>query len=107
MMNKPDSTPAVASKTWRALIDAATDFAALEPWKLIGDVTTVGLIDPATNATRIGQVLGNAGEVFAAVFYRRVGIRWILDLLGTDLDPHDPSLIDGMDCLKVEFVPKH
>jgi hypothetical protein len=51
-------------------------------------------------------VLGNAGEVFAAVIYRRAGVRWILAMFGDSPDPEDLNHIDGMDCVKVEFVPK-
>jgi len=46
------------------------------------------------------------GEVFAAVFYRRAGLRWILAMLGDTPDPEDANNLDGMGCLKVEFVPK-
>jgi len=98
--------PPVAPETWRALLAAAADFAALEPWKFACDSDVVGLIDPVTGETRIGHVLGNAGEVFAAVFYRRVGLRWILVMLGESPNPEDLNHVDGMDCLKVEFVPK-
>jgi hypothetical protein len=52
-------------------------------------------------------VLGNAEEVFAAVFYRRAaGLRWILQMLNDAPDPEDLNSADGIDCLKLEFVPK-
>lgn len=98
--------PSVASETWRALFAAAADFAALKPWEFACDSNPVGLIDPVTGGKNIGHVLGNAGEVFAAVFYRRAGLRWILTMLNDSPDPEDLNHIDGMDCLKVEFVPK-
>lgn len=88
------------------LLAAAADFAALEPWEFACDSDPVGLTDPTTGETRIGHVLGNAGEVFAAVFYRRAGLRWILAMFGDSPDPEDLNHIDGMDCLKVELVPK-
>jgi hypothetical protein len=99
--------PPVAPETWRALLAAATDFAALEPWENMYDSDVVGLIDPATGETRIATVLGNAGEVFGAVFYRRAaGLRWILQMLNDTPDLEDFNTADGMDCLKLEFVPK-
>lgn len=106
-MPKLPPPPPVAPETWSALLAAAADFAALEPWKFTYDSDAIGLIDTATNETRIATVLGNAGEVFAAVFYRRAaGLRWILQMLGDTPDPEDLNNADGMDCLKLEFVPK-
>lgn len=98
--------PPVAPESWRALLAAAVDLAALEPWEFAYDSDPVGLVDPVTGETHIGHVLGNAGEVFAAVFYRRVGLRWILAMLGDAPDPEDLNHADGMDCLKLGFVPK-
>jgi hypothetical protein len=98
--------PPVSPETWRALLAAAADFAALRPWEFAYDRDAVGLIDPVTGEPRIGTVLGNAGEVFAAVFYRRAGLNWILALLGDSPDPADLNMVEGMDALKVEFVPK-
>ena len=106
-MPKLAPPPPVAPETWRALLAAATDFAALEPWEYAYDSDVVGLIDPATGETRIATVLGNAGEVFAAVFYRRpAGLRWILQMLNDAPDPEDFNTADGIDCLKLELVPK-
>lgn len=99
--------PPVAPETWRALLAAASDFAALQPWESMYDSDVVGLIDPATGETRIATVLGNAGEVFAAVFYRHAaGLRWILQMLNDTPNPEDINTADGIDCLKLEFVPK-
>lgn len=106
MATKLAPPPPVAPESWRALLAAAADFAALEPWEFAYDSDPVGLVDPVTGETRIGHVLGNAGEVFAAVFYRRVGLRWILAALSDAPDPEDLNHLDGMDCLKLEFVPK-
>jgi hypothetical protein len=106
-MPKPAPPPPVAPETWRALLAAASDFAALQPWECIYDSDVVGLIDPATSETRIATVLGNAGEVFAAVFYRHAaGLRWILQMLNDTPDLEDFNTADGIDCLKLEFVPK-
>lgn len=98
--------PPVAPETWRALLAAAAEYAALEPWEFAADSDCLGLIDPVTGETRIGHVLGNAGEVFAAVFYRRAGLRWILAMLTDAPDPQDRNNVEGMDCLKLEFVSK-
>jgi len=98
--------PPVAPETWRALLAAAAGFAALEPWEFTADSDPVGLIDPITGETRIGHVLGHAREVFAAVFYRRGGLRWILAMLSDSPDPECLNTVEGMDCLKLEFVSK-
>lgn len=103
--NQP-AVPQVSPETWRALLAAAADFAALEPWGFACDSDAIGLIDPLTGETRIGHVLGNAGEVFAAVFYRRAGLRWILAMLDDAGEPEDLNNADGLDFLKVEFFPK-
>jgi hypothetical protein len=66
--------PIVAQETWRALLAKTSDFAALAPWEYTYDCDYVGLIDPRTGEKRIGQVLGNLGEVFAAVIHRRGGL---------------------------------
>ena len=105
-MPKLAPPPPVMPETWRALLAAATDFAALEPWEFALDSNVVGLIDPVTGETRIATVLGNAGEVFAAIFYRRAGLRWILSMLNDTPDLEDLNTADGIDCLKLEFVPK-
>jgi hypothetical protein len=106
-MPKFTPPPPVAPETWRALLAAAADFAALQPWECMYDSDVVGLIDPATGETRIAAVLGAAGSIFAAVFYRRAaGLCWILQLLDETPDIEDLNSADGMDCLKVEFVPK-
>jgi hypothetical protein len=107
MSAKLASPPPVAPETWRALFDAAVAFAALKPWKTIYDSDVVGLTDPVTGETRIGCVLGNAGQVFGAVFYRRpAGLRWILSILNEAPDEPDLAGAEGIDCLKLEFVPK-
>ncbi len=98
--------PPVTPETWRALLAAAAEFAGLKPWEFAYDSDAIGLVDPVTGETRIATVLGNAGEVFAAVFYRRAGLRWILAMLDDAGDPEDLNNADGMDCLKVAFVPK-
>ena len=88
------------------MLQAAADFAALKPWEFMHESDLVGLIDPATGETRIGSVLGGAGEIFAAVFYRRGGLRWILQMVSEEPDPESLNAVEGMDCLKLEFVPK-
>jgi|SRR5665213_311347 len=107
-MPKLAPPPDVAPEIWRTLLAAAADFAALAPWEFAYDSDAVGLIDPVTGETRIATVLGNAGEVFAAVFYRRpAGLRWILRMLDDTPDVEDFNNADGIDCLKLELVSKH
>ena len=55
---------------------------------------------------RLANVLGNAREVFAATFYRGVGIAWLLKVLEDDFDPGSLDTAEGMDNLQVEFVLK-
>lgn len=99
--------PIVAPETWRALFAAAAAFAAAKPWETLYDSDVVGLLDPITGEKRVGCVLGNAGQVFAAVFYRRAdGLRWILDVLNEPPDAPEFADAEGIDCLKLEFVPK-
>jgi hypothetical protein len=106
-MPKLAPPPPVAPETGRTLIAVTADFAALKPWEYMYDSDVVGLVDPVTGETRIGAVLGAAGNIFAAVFYRRpAGLRWMLQLLDETTDPEDLNSADGMDCLKLEFVPK-
>ena len=104
-MPKLAPPPPVTAETWRALLACAADFATLKPWEFASDSDPVGLVDATTGEIRIGHVLGNAGQVFAAVFYRRDGVRWILSMLNGG-DPCDLNDADGMDCLKLEFVSK-
>ncbi len=108
LTNMPKLTPPpiVAPESWHALLAAAADFAALKPWEFAYDSDAVGLTDPVTGETRIATVLGNAGQVFAAVFYRRTGLRWILSMLGDAPDPEELNNADGIDALKLEFVSK-
>ncbi len=99
--------PIVAPETWRALFAAASAFAAAKPWETLYDSDVAGLLDPITGEKRVGCVLGNAGQVFAAVFYRRAaGLRWILNVLNEPPDAPEFADAEGIDCLKLEFVPK-
>jgi hypothetical protein len=108
MNSKLAPPPQVASETMQALLTAATGFAAAKPWEIMADCDLVGLTDPITGETRLACVLGNAGEVFGAVFYRRAtGLRWILNALNgpeTSLNADDFST---MDSLKVELLPRN
>jgi len=107
MTSKLAPPPPIARETMLALITATTEFAAAEPWKIMADCDVVGLTDPKTGEIRLAQVLGNGGEVFGAVFYRRAsGVRWILNALNTPGDCINLDAMEGMDALKVELVPK-
>ncbi|MBX3735025.1 MAG: hypothetical protein KF791_20810 [Verrucomicrobiae bacterium] len=105
-MPKYAPAPIVDSSTWRALLLLAEPLEKFAPWEFASDVDCVGLEDADDGDYRLAHVLGNAGEVFAAVLYRRRGIAWLLKALSEDLDPHDFSALEEMDCLKVEFVPR-
>lgn len=91
----------------RSLLTATTEFAAARPWELMANCDLVGLTDPKTEETRLASVLGNGGEVFGAVIYRRpAGLHWILNLLNDRESCAGSGMMEGMDCLKVEMVPK-
>jgi hypothetical protein len=100
--------PAIARETMLALLAATTEFAAAKPWEYMCDSDVAGLIDPGTGEVRLVTVLGNAREVFGAVFYRRAsGLRWLLNTLN---DPEECANLEGiatMDSLKVELVRKN
>ena len=99
--------PQITRETMLALLTATTEFAAVKPWEVMADCDLVGLIDPVTGETRLTSVLGNGGEVFGAVFYRRAsGLRWILDALDSPEECMSLEVMEGMDCLKVELIPK-
>ena len=91
----------------KALLAATTEFAAAMPWEFMTDCDLVGLTDLKTEEIRLAAVLGNGGEVFGAVFYRRpAGLHWILNTLDSLETCTDLDVMEGMDCLKVELVPK-
>ena len=105
-MPRMSPPPPVHDETWRALLAAAAEFSTAELWEFMSDSDLVGLVDPVTGEKRIGSVLGNARQVFAAIFYRRAGVRWVLEMSSGEKDPHTLDATEGMDCLKLEFVPK-
>lgn len=99
--------PPITRETMLALLAATTEFAAAKPWELMADCDLVGLTDSRTEEPRLASVLGNGGEVFGAVFYRRAaGLHWILNTLNSLEFCTDLDVMEGMDCLKVELVPK-
>lgn len=106
-MSKFAPPPPVAPDTWRALLAAASTLAAEKPWESMYDSDVVGLLDPITGEKRVACILGNAGQVFGAVFYRgAAGLRWILEVLNEPPDAPEFANAEGIDCLKLEFVPK-
>jgi len=105
-MPKRASAPLVDPSTWRALHHLAGELEKLAPWEFASDTEWVGLVDPDDREYRLANILGNAREVFAAVIYRRTGIGWLLKVLDDDFAPDDLNTVEGMDCLKVEFVPR-
>jgi hypothetical protein len=107
MSEKLAPPPLIAAETMLRLLAATADFAARKPWKFMADTDVVGLADPVTGEIRLGSVLGNAEEIFAASIYRRPsGLRWILSMLEAG-DTPELEMLEGLDALKIEFVPKH
>ncbi len=91
----------------KALLAATTEFAAATPWELMADCDLVGLTDHQTKEIRLASVLGNGGEVFGVVFYRHAtGLRWILNAVDSLEECQSMEIMEGMDCLKVELLPK-
>lgn len=105
-MPKFAAAPRVDPSTWRTLLQLAGELQALAPWEFASDIEWVGLLDAGDREYRLANILGNAREVFAAVIYRRTGIGWLLKVLDDDFAPNDRDAVEGMDCLKVEFVTK-
>lgn len=104
MSAKCSPPPAVDPESWRRLLSVANVFAASKPWEVVSDADVVGLEDPATGETRIACLLGNAGQVFGAVFHRRgSGLRWLLNSISDAPDEPGPEIAEGIDCLKLEF----
>jgi hypothetical protein len=90
-----------------ALLAATTEFAALKPWQDMADSDVVGLTDPVTGETRLGCILGNAGEVFGAAIYRgETGVRWLVNVLNGEADCLHLDDAASMDALKIELLPK-
>ena len=107
MSAKPAPPPVIAKETMRALLAASTAFSAAKPWELMADCNLVGLPDSLTDSIRLGCVLGNAGELFGAVVYRRAaGLRWVLNTVNTPEGFMDLESVGDMDCVKVEFTTR-
>jgi hypothetical protein len=108
MKPKQELPPPIAPETMKALLAATTEFAAAKLWEEMCDSDVVGLIDQITGETRLACVLGNGGEVFGLAVYRRSGgIRWILNMLNDPEKCLGFAGVEGMDALKVEFLPKN
>jgi hypothetical protein len=105
VMNAKFDPKDIPIETWRALLASASAFAAEKPWEYMDDTRWAGLRDSKGGEARIASVLGGAGKVFAAVFYRRSrGVRWILETRSESFDPESPTTAEGLDALKVAFV---
>lgn len=103
---KQASPPSVAPEIWQSLLESAQAINAMEPWGYACDSDLVGWQDPVSGELCLASVMGNGGEVFAIAFYRREGIRWLLNLLEDNPNTTEFGLADGIDCLKLEFVAK-
>ncbi len=92
--------------TWTELFNAASQLAALEPWRFATEGDVFGLTDLGTGEVRLGHILGDAEMVFAAVVYRKGGVRWLLSTLDDKAVFSPEGALEAMDCVKLEWVLK-
>lgn len=92
----------------RRLLDVACEFQRLSPWQIMWDTAFVGSRDERTRELRICSVLGRGNEVFGMLSYRGAdGVGLAHALVTQEHEPSTQQLLRGMDCIKVEFSPKH
>jgi hypothetical protein len=73
----------------------------------MSDLEIIGMRDDATGELYIASILGTLGTMFAVVIYRNdAGLRWIHEMVSSRTQPDPQSLLEGMDCLKVEWCRK-
>lgn len=102
----PVPSESIPPSLWKDLFKAASELAALKPWEFATDGDLLGVTDAVTKEIRVGHVLGNAGMVFGAVFYRRRCIPWLLSTLEAETDPTPHVALESMECIKVDYVMK-
>ena len=102
----PDAQPPIDKATWTELVTAASQLAALEPWKFATEGDVFGLTDPATGEVRLGHVLGDGSMVYAVVIYRKGGISWLFSTLNGEGELSPQEALETMDCVKLEWVLK-
>jgi len=87
------------------LVTAADRIGKLKPWTFMSDHEVIGVRDGARGELRIASVIGELREVLGVVFYRGPeGLRYIHTLLTEEEAPEPARVLEGMDCLKVEWV---
>ncbi|MCI0540014.1 MAG: hypothetical protein L0Z50_32815 [Verrucomicrobiales bacterium] len=107
MPSKPAQPPPLRPEIARPLVAAATRIAEQKPWEFMNDCHLIGLRDLRNGELRLASVLGALREVFAVVIHRgAAGIRWVNSVAAQGQDADPPSLMESMDCLKVEWSGK-
>ena len=91
----------------RPLLEAALQFKRMTPWDKMCDTDFVGCRDERTGELRVSCVLGAAGEVFGMVSYRGVeGLGLVHAFLTQEGELRREQILNGMNCLKMEFCYK-
>ena len=89
------------------LVAAADRLGRLKPWTFMSDGQAIGVREQPRGELRIASVIGALREVLGIVFYRGPeGLRYIHTMLTEEEEPDRASVLEGMDCLKVEWVSK-
>jgi len=71
------------------------------------DTDLVGVRDERSGELRVATVLGALKQVFAVVLYRgAAGLSWLHDTVTTDAESGFQLGIEGMDCIRVDWMPK-
>ncbi|MBI4676360.1 MAG: SEC-C domain-containing protein [Elusimicrobia bacterium] len=99
--------PEVPLPVWKNLYEAASRFAAVEPWDFLDDDELVGVQDPATGQMGYGCVLGALGEMFALCLYRGAeGFDVHQRMQRGEAGGEDGELMIAQNCLMAEFTDR-
>lgn len=103
-MRRPQSAlkpPPVKPETWTALMQATSEFCAMQPWRHMWDCDMLGIEDEATGNVRLACVLGRNRECFGLVVYRGVeGVRSVLQMAAEEPDIRGLDPMFMQDCAR-------
>jgi len=93
--------PPVKPETWQALMQATTEFCAMQPWRHMWDCDMLGIEDESTGNVRLACVLGRNRECFGLVIYRGVeGVRNVLQMAANEPDIRGLDPMFMQDCAR-------